>query len=196
MYQCSLDCRLVLVHARSHTVTLLDAQLTNNIGIDIIIICRHTFNITLIVGQYRYMQDLLQLQSKHSPFPLATEVLTEPPPVTRLIHNWQGLLNGHQDREFREYILSGLRGGFRIGFSWLQPLSSAKRNIPSAYAHPEAVDEYIQKELAAGNFIGPLPSPTLSNGQSIHISRIGVIPKGHDSGKWRVITDLPSGECE
>ena len=65
-----------------------------------------------------------------------------------------------------------------------------KHNIPSAYMHPEVVDEYIQGELAAGNFIGPLSSPILSNGQILHVSRIGVIPKGHNSGKWRPITDL------
>ena len=30
----------------------------------------------------------------------------------------------------------------------------------------------------------------------LHINRFGVIPKGHDTGKWRLITDLsyPPGE--
>ena len=70
-----------------------------------------------------------------------------------------------------------------------------KRNIPSAYQHPDIIDEYIRKELEAGNFVGPLSSPHLSNGQSIQVSRIGIIPKGHNTGKWRLITDLsfPAG---
>ena len=140
-----------------------------------------------IVGPYRYTQDLLQLHSSCSPFPIAQEVLGEPPSVTKSIHNWEKLLH---DTQLKDYILLGLREGFRIGFSWSQPLTSVRRNIPSAYTLPEVVDEYIRKELAAGNLIGPLSSPMLSNGQTIHTSRIGVVPKGHNSGKWRLITDL------
>ena len=71
------------------------------------------------------------------------------------------------------------------------PLSSANWNIPSAYTHPQVVHEYIQKELVDGNFIGPLPSPQLCGGQqTIHISRIRVVPKGHNTGKWQLITNL------
>ena len=86
--------------------------------------------------------------------------------------------------------------GFRIGFSWAKPLSLASRNIPSAYQHPEVVSTYIEKEVSAGNFIGLLLLTTkLAAGPSIHISRIGVIPKGHNLKKFRIITDLsyPSG---
>ena len=125
-----------------------------------------------------------------SPFPNAAELATRPSPITCFIQNWEKLLSEHQDEQFRDYILSGLRDGFRVGFSWSQQLTPVKRNIPLAYMHPEVVDEYIQGELAAGNFIGPLSSPMLSNGQILHVSRIGVIPKGHNSGKWRLITDL------
>ena len=142
------------------------------------------------VGPYRYTQDLLRLDSMRSPFSDTTELLTVPPPVAHFIKNWERLLRAHPDKQFKEYILSGILSGFKVGFSWSQPLSPVKRNMPSAYAHPQVVDEYISKELAAGNFIGPLVSQNLGNGQVIHVSRIGVVPKGHNSGKWRLITDL------
>ena len=142
------------------------------------------------LGPYRYTLDLLQLDSNRSPFPDAVELRTDPPPVSRFMQNWEELLEQHQDRQYRDYILAGLREGFRVGFSWSQGMSPVKRNIPSAYTHPQAVEDYIRGELVAGNFIGPLSSSVLSSGQSLHISRIGVIPKGRSSGKWRVITDL------
>ena len=142
------------------------------------------------LGPYRYTLDLLQLDSNRSPFPDAVELRTDPPLVSRFIQNWEELLEQHQDRQYRDYILAGLREGFRVGFSWSQGLSPVKHNIPSAYTHPQAVKDYIRGEVAAGNFIRPLSSPVLSSGQSLHISRIGVIPKGRSSGKWRVITDL------
>ena len=58
--------------------------------------------------------------------------------------------------------------------------------------HPE-VDEYIKAELSKGRLLGPF-TPDLH--PSLHISRFGVIPKGHNTGKWRLITDLayPEGQ--
>ena len=85
---------------------------------------------------------------------------------------------------------------FQNWFSWVKPLSSVSRNIPSAYLHPEVVSTYIKKEVSVGNFIGPLPLTTkLAAGSSIQISHIGVIPKGHNSKKFHIIIDLsyPSG---
>ena len=37
--------------------------------------------------------------------------------------------------------------------------------------------------------------PFVGDVKSVHVSRFGVIPKGHGTGKWRLITDLshPSG---
>ena len=60
--------------------------------------------------------------------------------------------------------------------------------MPSAELHPQVVTDYITKELTQGRLIGPIPDPDLL--PSLHISRFGVIPKGHNTGKWRLITDL------
>ncbi len=57
---------------------------------------------------------------------------------------------------------------------------------------PRLVEKYIADEMAAGNLIEMGPSTT----QPIQINRIGVIPKGHTPGRWRIITDLsfPRGQ--
>ena len=73
------------------------------------------------------------------------------------------------------------------------PLWPAGKNMQSAQEHPEVVEQYLQNELSRGRMLGlftrsdPLPP--------LHIDRFGVIPKGHNTGKWRLITDLsfPTG---
>lgn len=36
---------------------------------------------------------------------------------------------------------------------------------------------------------GPLPASLLDS-QPVHVIRVGVVPKGHTPGQWRMITDL------
>ena len=61
--------------------------------------------------------------------------------------------------------------------------------MQSALLHPEVVSAYICKERSLGHMLGPGFIP------SFQVSRFGVILKGHNTGKWRLITDLssPSG---
>ena len=40
----------------------------------------------------------------------------------------------------------------------------------------EALQAYFDKEVAAGHLLGPVPH------QSVHVSRMGVIPKGRTPG--------------
>ena len=58
----------------------------------------------------------------------------------------------------------------------------------SAMQHPEQINEYLEKELRLGRMLGPFRD--LGGLPPVHISRFGVIPKGHNTGKWRLITDL------
>ncbi len=76
-----------------------------------------------------------------------------------------------------------------MGFNRGQPLQSAKRNCPSARAHPSVISDYIDNERARNRFLGPIPPTHLPH---VHVSKFGVIPKGHTPGKWRLITDLSS----
>ena len=41
-----------------------------------------------------------------------------------------------------------------------------------------------------GRMIGPFQREELATVPELHINRFGVIPKGHNTGKWRLITDL------
>ena len=106
---------------------------------------------------------------------------------------WDRALRSHPDRAFARYITEGLRNGFRIGFHRGRALKSAPSNMGSAKQHPEVMTKYITDELSKGRMLGPFP---LALESSVHISRIGVIPKGHNTGKWRLITDLsfPHGQ--
>ena len=63
----------------------------------------------------------------------------------------------------------------------------------SATLHSDVITKYLSDELARGRMLGPFP---LFFKSAIHINRFGVIPKGHNTGKWRLITDLsfPNGQ--
>ena len=61
----------------------------------------------------------------------------------------------HPNRAFRDYIVTGLKEGFKIGFkdSEYRP---AKRNMRSALEQPHTVSRYLQEESATGRVMGPL----------------------------------------
>ena len=104
-----------------------------------------------------------------------------------LVREWEKTLAGHPDPAFARYICRGLRDGFRIGFRHGAPLKSATRNMESAQLHPDVVSEYLQ-EGSLGRMLGLFAQGELV--AQCHISRFGVIPKGHGTGKFRLITDL------
>jgi hypothetical protein len=59
----------------------------------------------------------------------------------------------------------------------------------SACMHPEVIQAYLDKECAAGRMLGPFSSPALGGLPPLQVNRFGVITKGHNTGKWRLITD-------
>ena len=103
---------------------------------------------------------------------------------------WEAALRNHQDQPFANYLVSGLRDGFRIGFGYPRPCRSSSINMHSVREHAQIVSDYLSNECAEGGILGPL---TLPWSEEIHISRFGIIPKG-SSGKWRLILDLSSPE--
>ena len=108
---------------------------------------------------------------------------------------WAEALRPHPDRAFIRFLLRGFQEGFRIGFHRPAPLQSASRNMLSALQHPEVVREYLEKECSMNRMLGPYSRSEVKGMPPLHINRFGVIPKGHNTGKWRLITDLshPSG---
>ena len=108
-------------------------------------------------------------------------------PLSSRLDRWRQALAEHPDREFVDYLTSGLELGFRVGFRQGSSLSSATRNMHSASLHPSVVDGYIGAEVQEGRMLGPFPPGAIDG---LHINRMGVVPKGHTPGKWRLITDL------
>ena len=101
---------------------------------------------------------------------------------------WDQKLASHPDQEFRKYIVSGLRDGFRIGFDYPGTCQWARRNLLSAMEHPQIIRDYLAGECAAGRVLGPL---SLESYPRVHVSPFGIIPK-KAAGKWRLIVDLSS----
>ena len=135
---------------------------------------------------YRYTADLLCLDRFR---PLHDHTIPALSQVTTplVIPAWEAALGTHPDKAFVRYISNGLRHGFRVGFQHQSPLRSTTSNMPSALEHPDTVQRYIADELAKGRMLGPV-TPDLHS--SLHINQFRVIPKGHNTGKWRLITDL------
>ena len=120
---------------------------------------------------------------------MASELSGVRSPLSSRLHAWQSRLRTMPDQQLAQYILQGLQEGFHVGFDRWCPLTPSSRNLPLAYSHPEVITDYLQAEQAVGRMLGPL-SATLSNGQAVQINRVGVVPKGHNTGRWQLITDL------
>ena len=110
-----------------------------------------------------------------------------------VINEWRKCLAKHPDKEFVDYIIRGLEEGFRLGFRCgACARQSARSNMHSARERPEVIDDYLAREVGLGRVMGPLERKEFPD---IHVSRFGLVPKGHQPDKWRLIVDLshPSG---
>ena len=101
-------------------------------------------------------------------------------PLTRRLPQWSRALVGHPDQAFAQFILEGIEHGFRIGFDHASTLVSATRNMPSAREHPDVITAYIEAEVLEGRMLGPF---SLDRFPDAHWNRMGVVPKGHTSGR-------------
>ena len=140
---------------------------------------------------YEYTADLLTLNFCRPPLAwehAAPELMGVSTPLRPKA--WAEALAGHPDRALVRYIVEGLTHGFRIGFQRGAPLRSAHDNLESARQHPEVIRAYLEKERRLGRMLGPFD--TVDHLPPLQVSRFGVIPKGHGTGEWRLITDLSS----
>lgn len=148
------------------------------------------------VTNYQYTEDLLYLANCILPAgkkSVQNELCKITTPL-RLAH-WESMLSSHPDREYADYIISGIRDGFRVGYSHVvsatKPLSSARKNMHSAEENPHVVEEYLEAELARGVLLGPFQREEVPG---VHLNRFGVIPKSSQPEKWRLIVDLSHPE--
>ena len=81
--------------------------------------------------------------------------------------------------------------GYYMGLELMpsSSLCSSSRNHPSSLANKQVVSSYIAEEVTLGRMVGPV-TPRLH--QHLHVSPIGLVPKGRGSGRWQMIVDLSS----
>ena len=98
---------------------------------------------------------------------------------------WERELKDLPDQRCAEFVIRGISEGFRLGFGYAShSCRSAQVNMLSATTNPQVIEEYLGNEVALGRVVGPVEN------FKVQISRFGVIPKGHQKGKWRLILDL------
>ena len=101
---------------------------------------------------------------------------------------WQVMLQDHPNRDLVSFFMLGIMQGFRIGFNRpYHTLRSARKNLGSAIEHPKVVEEYLAAEISQNRVAGPFTRSSIAD---VHIRRFGMIIKGHQSNKWRLIVDL------
>jgi len=110
-------------------------------------------------------------------------------PATPLIlPAWVKELATHPDKSFAAYILTGMQKGFHIGADRGRlSLRPGPGNLPSVYQHPHLIDTHIAGEVEQGRMLGPVPDHLSPH---CHCNPIGLIPKPHQPGRWRLIVDL------
>ena len=131
--------------------------------------------------RYRYTSDLLALEastpSRGCLPPDCCQISSPLKPDT-----WESLLSTHPDRKFVQFIVRGLRYGFRTGGR--ADLRSILQNMPAANLNADVVDKYILEERDHSRLVEVQPSQA----GDVHVSKIGVIPKK----RQRLIVDLSS----
>lgn len=92
------------------------------------------------------------------------------------------------DKEFYNYLLSGLSHGFNSGVECALSQNFISNILQSAHAEPDVIDDLIKKEVKSGFMIGPFDKPPF---EVFRVSPIGVATRTF-SGKKRLIIDLSS----
>ena len=100
------------------------------------------------------------------------------------IDKFESLLANHPNKFLIDYITSGLRFGFDIGFTG--PFTNTRpKNNKSACNNKKLVQDAIDKEVTRGHTSGPFPYPPFPD---THCSPIGSAPK--KDGTARLVMDL------
>ena len=126
--------------------------------------------------------------ASHNEVPLLGDccLITSPPEVKSGI--WERLLSAHPDRRYASFIINSIQRGFRIGCNASRSdLRSSTRNMVAAYSNSSVVDKYLKDELECSRLVVQLPLAEV-----IHMSKLGVVPKKHQPGIWRLIVHLLS----
>ena len=136
-------------------------------------------------NRYVYIDDLQLSASVHACVGASSPYPSRPSPSPVRVDRLALCLASYPDQRFVSYLLAGLSQGFRVGASGSLVARHSVRNHLSCSSSPAAVNSYIISGRAAGRLWGPLPSSA-----GVHLSPIGLVPKGHSGEAWRMIVDL------
>ena len=136
-------------------------------------------------GCYRYTSDLLSLEETSARQVLLEGQLVGGDPVPLPMEEWAPYLSRHPDPAFASLLSRGIEEGFRIGCTSEHTLKPASGNFRSVSQNPKVVDQYITEEVTAGR-LQQAPE------YGVRRNPIGIIPKPHQPGKFRLIVDLSS----
>ena len=102
---------------------------------------------------------------------------------------WETALSTHPDRAFADFIIAGIRYGFKIGCSHKQVTQSHPLLPKNRVASPvvkKAMLCHVATETAAGRLLSAASAGIVIS----HFSPVSAIPKKGKPGQWRVIMDL------
>ena len=142
----------------------------------------------LHTGRYHYMEDLLALEQARRTQAPAHSIGRAASPLHS--QAWEAGFSTYPDQQFAQFLLRGIRDGFRIGAQEHGRHQSSKRNLQSAYEHPQIIRDYLAREERLGR-IHRLTPQELSTLPQLRVNPFGVIPKRHRPGKWRLIGIFP-----
>lgn len=100
----------------------------------------------------------------------------------------ENFLSTHPDKQFVEYLITGLKEGFYTGIKCLPTESLVCKNLLSSRSQPEITCDLVKKEIDKGFVIGPFSKIPYD---VYRINPIG-IAEGKYSKKKRLIVDLSS----
>ena len=127
----------------------------------------------LSLGHYRYSADLVALDQCHTVKPIRLPYGLDHIVTPLLWQSWQASLADHPDRASINWLIAGIRDGFRIGYDYTRGKpKSSQRNLISALERPQVIREYLAKERAEGRIMGPFATLELPQ---LHVSWFGVI---------------------
>ncbi len=139
--------------------------------------------------EYRFTKQLVELE-RVSEGPRSRVVPGADKVVTPLKwHEWEMELRGHPDKEWVEFLIRGIREGFRLGHDQSSVvLRQRKGAMYEASQHREVISNYLEAEERANR----VWRVSKSSKEDIQCSPFGVIPKKGKPGKWRLIVNLSS----
>jgi len=135
---------------------------------------------------YRFTKQLRELEQRSEGSSSRTLQGAEEVVTPLVWQQWEEELREHPDREWVEFLVRGIREGFRLGHDQSSVVLEERGGpMCEASQHRDVIREYLAKEVQ-GRRVWRVEKDTAG----IQCSPFGVIPKKGRPGRWRLIVDL------